>query len=239
MRRNQIDFLFKKADELFLNIEDKYKTAVEGRNIDDNSLKIEILFYLVCFRVVLDYLAQDIRDFCEIKINKRGIYFPILGNIEEFNSSKQIFVSEIKKQNFSIYSYLLNIQPFSEYGDSRKWLGDFNTLVNKNKHDSLTPNVVVEQLGISILGRKVRSITVGAGGRLVDSNGNNLVSTFKRIDHESVDDLRNQGVVSEGFRKEKWDSINFEDIEEPVPDFLKKVKNNVSSIVVDIYNLLE
>jgi len=63
MRQKQISFLFKKSETLINTIEEKYLKNIKNKNLEDDEFRIEILFYLVCLRVISDYLMKDIIDY--------------------------------------------------------------------------------------------------------------------------------------------------------------------------------
>ncbi len=237
MRKNQIKFLFKRADELIDSIQDRYRLAVESKNVNDDFLKIEILFTLVCFRVILDYLAQDVADICKVPdINKRQIYFPITTNKTDFE--KFPLVKNLKKLNSAMYSYLYDMQPFPEHGEIRGWLGQMNDLINHNKHDSLSPHSVSENNGISVAGIVARSINVGSGGRIIDKSGRDLVAGPVCITPDSLIGLQRDGKISATFQKVSWTSIHFDGIENSVIDVLRQARQKTEAIQKDIYKLL-
>jgi hypothetical protein len=97
-------------------------------------LRVDIKNYLENLRSVLDYLAHEIHEkHCSLSKNKK-YYFPILPDVERFNVNMGKWFPSLEVDNSKIYSYLESIQP---YNLAYRWIGQFNTVNNENKHNSL------------------------------------------------------------------------------------------------------
>lgn len=235
-RKDDTEFLLKKAEEICISLESGYTKCLNEKNIDDKEFKLNILFLLVCLRSTLDYLSKDVCDeYSIVLLAEKHKNFPIC------DSSKKKFdnwdmVKELKEKNKDLYEYLLSLQPIDNNPKTLKYLKD---LVNNNKHDSLTPHAIKPEVGIEIGGIRIKSLTVGYGGRFVDKNGNDLVKTHETINNESVNGLKQKGKINESFSKTQWDEIYFRNIDEKnAITLLKDMTHQVKVIKENIYGFL-
>jgi hypothetical protein len=235
-RKDDTEFLLKKAGKILIILESAYAKCLNRKNIHDKEFKLNILFLLVCLRSILDYLSKDICDKYSIEIeSKEHRNFPIC-DVDKKTFDNWDIVKKLKEKNEDLYEYLLSLQPIDNNPRTLKYLKD---LVNSNKHDSLTPHAIKQEVGVGINGICFRSLTVGGGGRFVDKNGNDLVRTHETINNENVDGLKQRGKINDSFSKTQWDGIYFKDIDEKnAITLLKDMTHQVKVIKENIYGFL-
>lgn len=244
MRQKQISFLFKKSETLINTIEEKYLKNIKNKNLEDDEFRIEILFYLVCLRVISDYLMKDIIDYYGITWIPRD-NFPIYGfkklsekdNItakEEF--SRRPLLISIKEKNEGLYNYIIDIQWFN--WEAKLRIAHFLDLVNHNKHDQLSPNIIKENESINYNWIRFWWIIMCNTWRLLD-NWKDIIKPNTNVTPKNIEELKSTGDISPDFRKEIRDSIHFSWIQENIIDFLKKTSREISKITEDIYGFLK
>lgn len=238
-RKSQIKYLFDIAENILDELKLDYERNVKEKNIDDNEFKTKILFFLICLRVILDYIAKDIADnYAIIPTKKREwIKFPICLNQKEF--LKPEFLNELKKKSQLIYDYLLKIQPIKENNKENIWIWNFNELVNNNKHDQLSPHIIKKTDGISIGNYKLLRLITCNGSEVQDKEGNILIPGNMDVNSENVEEYRKAGKISKAVNREQWDSIHFVGIEENLTNFLDKVLSNIKEIEIKIYKMMD
>ncbi|MDP1688572.1 MAG: hypothetical protein Q8L47_00340 [bacterium] len=214
--------------EEYKNIEKLYNSSLGKKEIDAD-LKIKIKNYLENTRSILDYCAHDIAD--TLGISGDRIYFPII----EKDKSKDSFsgaigrnLSGLELKNAALFNYLENIQ---SYHPEYSWLGDFNDIVNDNKHQDLTPQTKTES-------HRIKSEHAGGGS----VSWNPSAVRFEAdvfINGAPVDPTTQMPIQTSAtvVTKEIWVDFKFNNTVSALP-LLKKINNEVSKIVESIYKLI-
>lgn len=134
-RADNIKVILQKAEKQMEQIEKEYNTSLHNKEIKPE-LKVDIKNFFENLRSVLDYLAHEIRESVHVKnLGSKIFYFPILPNFTDFESRMKQWFPQLEQNNKDLYDYLLSLQPFS--GTDQKWIQNFNTVNNGNKHGDL------------------------------------------------------------------------------------------------------
>ena len=147
MRRTQVFELINHAEGDLENIEKYYDESLKNKNIPI-SLQIDIKNMMENLRSALDYMAHDIYE-KNIEPHRRStgkkqldkIYFPYGKDGNSFKSMLGNNLPKLETLNNNVYSIIEAIQPHKT-GDM--WLYHLCTLVNQNKHNSITPQTRTE-----------------------------------------------------------------------------------------------
>jgi hypothetical protein len=136
-RERQINALIKKAKEQYSTIKSQYDLSLAQQSVSDD-LSIDIKNMCENLRSALNYLAHDIREIHCPSANKNDkFYFPIILDINQFQSRISQWYLGLDITSPSLWNYLESVQPY--HGESTIWIHHFNRLTNENKHDSLIP----------------------------------------------------------------------------------------------------
>ncbi len=173
-RELDIHALLEKSKEMIGLLEEKYKKITNPSEIT-LSIKVEILQFLNTLRPVLDYLAADIAELVRRKELDRTPYFPCRISTKHFEKDIKKKIPSLKEYFPDIYDYLLSKQPFISINNN--WWTTFNNITNKNKHNSLSNQILLKQNQMSV-----------GNGNLVIRGGYIKVSKGAIINGEKVEE---------------------------------------------------
>ncbi len=144
-RANSIDALIRKTKDSLVGLKKDYQAALHDKTISDG-LKIDIKNIFENLRSCLDYFACEIFEFCYPTNNTpNNLYFPIRQTRKEFDKAIDKSYPNLKANCKGVYDFLETIQPYKD-----PWLGEFNTLNNKNKHQYLVEQTRTESRHVKV-----------------------------------------------------------------------------------------
>ena len=152
-RKNDIEALFKRDENLLIEIELKYEKALVKKEISYD-LQIDIKDFLGNLRSILDYLACDlVEKFCQFTNAKDRIYFPIRNDKTTFDFVIKKSFPGLSKHCREAYKILESIQPY--FSPKNIWLKYLNEINNEQKHDRLVPQIITEKRGkVTVITKK-------------------------------------------------------------------------------------
>ncbi len=172
MRKDPVIALIEHAKNALDRIREQYGKALNAKAIP-TSLVIDIKNYMENLRSALDYIAHDIY---EAKIHPyristgkqevKRIYFPYGRNENDFKSSLGSSLPELKTISPDLYDIIEEIQSHKT-GDN--WLCDFCSILNEEKHNTLTPQTKEEKRGLNIEFSGGAGIKMGPGAVIAGS----------------------------------------------------------------------
>lgn len=96
-------------------------------------------------RSCLDYIAHDIHEACIPGSTANRLYFPIRQSRIEFDHVINKDFQNLSSLHGDVYNLLEAIQPCND-----DWLGKFNRLNNKNKHQNLEEQTKTESRYVEV-----------------------------------------------------------------------------------------
>jgi hypothetical protein len=130
------------VDGSLVDIKSEYERSLREKNIP-NSLRIDVKNAMENLRSCLDYMAQDIAEIIIIpyrRVNNLGllnrVYFPYGKDEKSYNESVSKNLPDLQSVNPVIHALIENIQP---HACGNTWLYDLCSILNANKHKSLSP----------------------------------------------------------------------------------------------------
>lgn len=223
------------------SIKQQYILALQEKQIP-TSLQIDVKNFMENLRSALDYMAHDIYEIVikpeRDKAGEKGIesiYFPYGETKKHFESAVASNLPNLKSLRPSIYATIEEIQPHS-CGDN--WLYDFCRIVNKKKHDTLTPQKRTES-------KTMTASTNNASVTIPINNPNFSIHQGKncqvKIGGIPVR-LSNQGIepLAPGLQRSitTWVSFQFADTGIHVLPLLEKALKNIEQLSKAIYSQL-
>lgn len=163
-----INTLLERAKRDYSKIEAEYQASLTSQSIGDD-LKVDIKNLLSNLRSVLDYIARDVRGAkCNAGQGSAIFYFPILNSPADFANRMATWFPGLQGNAPDLWDYLEALQPYM--GPEQKWLAQFNSVNNDNKHQELVEQkrVTVEEVKVSNEGGSVvtwnpSAVTFGHG----------------------------------------------------------------------------
>lgn len=143
-RQKDIEALFEEAESQLQEIKSEYEKSLNDKEVKPR-LKILIKNYLENLRSVLDYIAHDIHDHYVQCGKYHNIYFPVRNNPQKFLEDVQRYFHILQNTAPSAFSFLEKCQVFTDSGN--EILFKMISLVNRKKHDQLTPQTREERQG--------------------------------------------------------------------------------------------
>jgi len=235
-RKEDIKAIIDKAKATFPMIKKWYDESLHQQEIS-HKLKVEIKNYLENLRSVLDYLASEINErYC---IKKTKAYFPMSC---EDATAYSLFMKRhfpgLKDNNKSLYNLLESYQPYAPKASST--LSSFGVLVNKNKHEELSPQTRGEKRGLKLDFRGGGGITLPPGAHIAGTgriiSGGSTIS----LDGGTISGDSPLSKVPNGITQTVivWVSFRFDCINEEVLPFLDKILATVQKISDDLMKIL-
>ena len=144
-RATSIEVLLRKTREDFANLKQAYESSLHEQIVREN-LKIEIKHIFEDLRSCLDYLAQELHEaFCKGANKPRLLYFPIRQTATEFAKVIGQDFPGLEASCKPVFEIIESLQPFRD-----PWLGQFNALNNKNKHQDLVEQSRTESRRVTV-----------------------------------------------------------------------------------------
>jgi hypothetical protein len=142
MRRTDIEILLDHVDGTMQRIMGTYQESLRAKNIPA-SLLVDVKNTMENLRSCLDYMAHDVAERVIIPYRKaqgltglKDSHFPYGKDKARFNDAVRKNLPDLQAIHPAIYSIIEGIQP---HACKNTWLHDFCSVVNANKHDSLSP----------------------------------------------------------------------------------------------------
>lgn len=213
-RQKDIEALFEEAESQLQEIKSEYEKSLNDKEVKPR-LKILIKNYLENLRSVLDYIAHDIHDHYVQCGKEHIIYFPLRNDPQKFSEAVQRYFHVLQNTAPSAFSFLEKCQVFTDSGN--EILFKMISLVNRKKHDQLTPQTREEILtrvevsrGSASMSWDPRNVRFGLG-----------VSTMGvPIDPNTQMPLPEPSIQ---VKKTIWVNFTFDEIGEPVFPFLDNI----------------
>ena len=142
MRESDIDSLLSHVEGDLTQIKSTYEQSLREKNIPA-SLQIDVKNVMENLRSCLDYMAQDIVENLIVphRISSglsdlKRVYFPYGKDKQSFDRSVSRNLPDVEAIAPSVHALIESIQPHS---CGSTWLYDFCSILNENKHNSLSP----------------------------------------------------------------------------------------------------
>ncbi len=158
-RSKSIEALIQRAKQIYQDLEIRYQASLKAETIGEE-MKVDIKSIFEHLRSCLDYIALELFESCcsGLEIPRR-LYFPICKSQENFKKVIAKSFPGLEVNHESIFDFLDSIQPYNN-----SWIGEFNQLNNKNKHQNLVNQTRTETRQVSV------SSLVG-GGKITWTSG--------------------------------------------------------------------
>jgi len=244
-RDDTISALRNRIDKEFSLLELEYQVSISTMHIP-SQLKVDILDFLNHNRVILDYLAQEISEYCSKKPSK--VYFPIAHKRmlpKNFLKKLKKWFPGLKTNRPDLFDYLYQIQHYN----NNEWLPEFNDLINEYKHVDFIPQstcgyaiitIQVEGKGVRIGERGLKSLTLGEGNSLkfLRSNGEKLFLRGPQVIDHNTSELHDADPGIE-FHRDEWIDFKFSNSDHSAIGFLEIIKQNVSRIEEAVRKMID
>lgn len=142
MRESDIDSLLSHVEGDLTQIKSTYEQSLREKNIPA-SLQIDVKNVMENLRSCLDYMAQDIVENLIVphRISSglsdlKRVYFPYGKDKQSFDRSVSRNLPDVEAIAPIVHALIESIQPHS---CGSTWLYDFCSILNENKHNSLSP----------------------------------------------------------------------------------------------------
>ena len=239
IRNASISALRTRIDKEFSLLERNYSESISTMHIP-SQLKVDVLDYLNHNRVILDYLAQEISEYCSNKPSK--IYFPIASKRmlpKNFLKRLKKWFPGLKSNRPDLFEYLYQVQHYN----NNDWLPEFNDLINDYKHVDFIPqstagyaNIIiqVEGKGVTVGERGLRSLTIGEGNslRFLKSNGEELFIRGPQVIDDNTTELidADQGIE---LLRDDWIDFKFSNSDHSAIGFLEIIKETKKRVYLE------
>lgn len=144
-RAASIEALLRKSREDFAQLKTAYEESLHEQIVRED-LKVEIKHIFEDLRSCLDYLAQEVHEaFCKGAKNPRRLYFPVRRTPADFAQAIGQDFPGLEASCKPVFEIIESLQPFRD-----PWLGQFNALNNKNKHQDLMEQSRTESRNVTV-----------------------------------------------------------------------------------------
>jgi hypothetical protein len=231
-RKEDIQLLLDNNQHLYNEIVEIYQNNLLSKEVTPE-LRLKIKTILEDSKSILDYTAHEIAE--RLNISSPKIYFPIVEtgqSIINFDGCIGRNLPKLKDISSDLYIYLEKLQP---YYSENKWLANFSEVLNINKHNFLVAQKRTETTYIKsthnnggIVSWNPEAVTFGSG---VIINGAPVnPSTQLPVD-----------TVETKVEKEIWVDFLFDLDNSHISaiQLVRELKEKLSSIVADIYQILK
>jgi hypothetical protein len=148
MRDSDVKSLLTHVDGSLVDIKSAYERSLREKNIPV-SLRINVKNAMENLRSCLDYMAQDIAEVViipyrtanSLSVLKR-VYFPYGKDKQSYYESVNRNLPDLQSVRSVIYALIEGIQP---HACGNTWLYDLCSILNANKHKSLSPQERTER----------------------------------------------------------------------------------------------
>ena len=237
-RLDDIYAVLEVAGQQLMEIETEYRESL-GNKVISRVLLVYIKNYFENLRSSLDYLSREIYENLPPPHKRYRGSFPISSeNQEAFQTFMKTEFPRLQSNNPTLYSVLENLQPYNESGcKSFPRLAD---LVNKNKHERLTPQTRTERKGLNIdfpggAGIKMGPGSSISGGGTISSGSAWISPAGGTISGDSPARIGGGGVSQ---TVTKWISFKFDETGDEVISLLKACQNDVNRVLENVKPLV-
>ena len=159
-RKTSIQALIDRVARDFKSLQSKYEDSLSEKRVSED-LKIDIKNLFENLRSCLDYIAQDIFDATIGATSPGTLYFPIRHTRPEFDRAINKDFPGLNASLPKVHALIEAVQPYN-----RDWLGKFNQLNNRNKHQDLEEQTRTETKRVTVSrGSGSGSVSWGPGVR--------------------------------------------------------------------------
>ena len=228
-RKSDISALLTHSRKRIDVILEQYRNSLEGQTVSED-LRVEIKGLFENLRSVLDYCAHDIREhFCPPLKSKERIYFPILPDRTQFEGNMARWFPDLQISVPDLWNALEAVQP---YQDGHEWLGQFNVVNNRNKHDRL-----IEQTKTSTREVKVSS---DQGSEVSWNPDSTTFGEGVEIAGVPVDPLTQLPVPhqSQNVQQITWVDFKFEGVEVSALDLMRSALQGIEEISSTMFSII-
>lgn len=148
VRDSDINSLLMYVDSRLVDIKAAYERSLREKNIPA-SLRIDVKNAMENLRSCLDYMAQDMAEAVIMPYRRannlsalKRVYFPYGKDKQSYDESVKRNLPDLQTVSPVIHALIEGIQPHA-CGDT--WLYDLCSILNANKHDSLSPQERTER----------------------------------------------------------------------------------------------
>jgi hypothetical protein len=236
MRQDSVNALLSHAKADLAKIEEDYNASLQQKDIVP-SLQIDIKNLMENLRSALDYMAHDIYEKIIRPVrNAKGqpevsmIYFPYGKDKNDFKSAIGRSFPELDSISGTVFFLVERIQPH-KCGNS--WLYDFCSILNDNKHNSLTPQTRKERKSYKIGPRRGKPAISAPAGAIKAPPG-----AIRIGDHPVIFDPNTEiPYPTPGLQVEvtTWISFLFTDTNVEVLPLLRLANKEIESLAKDLY----
>ncbi len=157
-RKTSIEALLRKSRGDFAQLKAAYEASLHEQVVRKD-LKVEIKHIFEDLRSCLDYLAQELHEaFCKAGGTPRRLYFPIQHNATQFAQVMGHDYPGLAANCKPVFEIIESLQPFRD-----PWLGQFNALNNKNKHQDLVEQSRTESRRVTVTRPGSGEVSWGSG----------------------------------------------------------------------------
>ncbi|MFC1987114.1 hypothetical protein ACFLVH_00980 [Chloroflexota bacterium] len=243
MRQQQVRALIEHVRKDLEKIKTEYETSLQSKTIN-LSLQIDVKNLMENLRSTLDYIANDVYQRV-VKPDRvasgqkeiKDIYFPYGKDEKDFKSSVGRYLPKLEALSPHVFSIFERIQP---HKCGNNWLFNFCNILNRNKHDNLSPQTRVEKRGLKLDFAGGGGITLGPGaimegsGKIVSGSGvlelrGNTVSGDSPV--EDLPQTIKQTVII-------WVGFRFADTEVDVLPLVQLASKEIEQLAKDIYSTI-
>jgi hypothetical protein len=215
-RGKSIQALIERAEKDSMTLRMRCEDSLKEKRISED-LKIDIKNLFENLRSCLDYIAHDVFDTCVGGPEPKRLYFPIRPSKREFESALDESFPDLRTSSPVVYAILEAAQPYNE-----SWLGKFNGLNNRNKHQDLEEQARTETKRVKV-SKGGGSVSWGPGVRF----GGGVKVMGAPIDPMTQLPVPNSEVTTEIVT---WIDFRFRETGDSVLPFIAKSIESVKTI---------
>lgn len=217
-------------------LEKSYWSALRKKKLP-SALRIDVKNVMENLRSCLDYMAQDINDTVVtphrsamgLKLVKI-VYFPYGKTKADFDASVGRNLPDLGKLKPKVLDLVESIQPYKCGGT---WLYDLCSIVNSNKHDSLSPQERAERKMYKVgLEGEGPAISAPAGAIKAPPGAIRIGGRPVVFDPESGVPLQTPGL---DVKITVWVDFKFESTEVSVLPLLQTARDGIEKVSKDLY----
>lgn len=216
-----------------------YDRALQDHRLD---LRIPVKNLMENLRSALDYMAHDIYDGCcksfraaTGKSDPRNIYFPYGRTDQDFRAGLGSSLPDLQTQNLGVYQLVESIQPFRS---KDSWLYDLCSILNENKHDKLTAQVLSENETYTVKS-EFGSVSIPVNNPNIQvTSMPGAVQIFGVPAQFTSEGIKTAPSDRLTHRREKWVAFTFEGSNVNVIGMLDKAVAGISDFANRLYRLI-
>ena len=217
-RATSIEALINRSRQGAVDLRAAYEKSLHEKVIREE-LRVDLKNIFENLRSCLDYIAQELFEtYCASRPKPDRLYFPIRSSPSDFVAAVARDFPDLLANCKPAYDYLESIQPYHA-----PWLGQFNKLNNKNKHQDLSEQARTETRAVSVT-RPGTSGGVSWGPGVRFGSGVSVMGV--PIDPRTQLPVPNNQVQT---TITTWIDFRFSEINESVLPFVEASINNVEA----------